>query len=354
MALSIPPRETGVRRWLRVLICASAVAIILASALRATPPAQAAGVIHVVQPGENLFRIGLAYGVDWRMIMTANGLYTTTIYVGQALVIPDRAGAVSTAPPAAPATAPAPSAAPPAAQVYSVQPGDTLWQIAQRYGLTVADLMQHNGLANPHLIYAGQLLNLGRAAEAPGKLLAVTGRNQSLPLDCESRSAVDWAGYFGIAIDELAFFGRLPVSDDPDAGFVGSAYSAWGQVPPAPYGVHAGPVAEALQGYGLPARAVTGLTWEALRGEIDAGRPVIAWVIGAVVEGAAVPYTAASTGRTILVAPYEHTVIVVGYSAATVTVLDGGTQYSRSLAQFLASWGVLGNMAVVRPPEASP
>ena len=45
--------------------------------------------MHVVQPGENLFRIGLHYGVDWREIMTANGLYGTNIYVCQALVIPE-------------------------------------------------------------------------------------------------------------------------------------------------------------------------------------------------------------------------------------------------------------------------
>ena len=101
------------------------------------------------------------------------------------------------------------------------------------------------------------------------------------------------------------------------------------------------------QAYGLPARAVTGLPWEALRAEIDANRPVITWVIGSVSNGAAVSYTAASNGHTTLVAPYEHTVMVIGYGADSVTILDGGTTYSRSLAQFMASWGVLGNMAVV-------
>src|SRR3972149_1337682 len=49
--------------------------------------------------------------------------------------------------------------------------------------------------------------------------LDIVGRPQTLPLSCEARSAVDWAGYFGFNIDEIEFFGRLPLSDNPDVGF---------------------------------------------------------------------------------------------------------------------------------------
>jgi len=64
-------------------------------------------------------------------------------------------------------------------------------------------------------------------------------------------------------------------------------------------------------------------------------------------DGRAVWYTA-SDGEQTLVAPYEHTVIVIGYTPATVTVLDGGQVYARSLDLFLRSWGVLGNLAITR------
>lgn len=49
-----------------------------------------AGVrIHYVQPGENLFRISLRYGVSMQRIAAANGLASTHwIYAGQALIIP--------------------------------------------------------------------------------------------------------------------------------------------------------------------------------------------------------------------------------------------------------------------------
>ena len=61
-------------------------------------------------------------------------------------------------------------------------------------------------------------------------------------------------------------------------------------------------------------------------------------------------YVAPSSGNATTVAPFEHTVIVTGYGAETVTVLDGAATYTRSLAQFLRSWGVLGNMAIVAGP----
>jgi len=89
-------------------------------------------------------------------------------------------------------------------------------------------------------------------------------------LDCESRSAVDWAAYLGQHINELTFFNRLPKSDNPDKGFVGNVYGAWGQIPPNPYGVHAEPVAALLRDYGLQAYAHRPLRWEQLQAEIAA------------------------------------------------------------------------------------
>lgn len=357
----IRPNLSHTARWLAI--------VGLVFALLPIHSARAGDKIHIVQSGETLFRIGLRYGVTWQTLMAVNGLTSITIYPGQQLVIPD--GVVDTgADPIAPQPTPTavPAAAPPADpapaptdNVYVVQAGDALWLIAQRFHITVDDIVAANGLYNANWIYPGQALiipgaTIAEPAPAPapapapvvGKQLAVSGRGQALPLDCESRSAVDWAGYFGSQINEIEFFNRLPVSDDPDAGFVGSVYGGWGQIPPNPYGVHADPVAAVLNQYGVQARAVHGLSWEALQAEIDADRPVLVWVVGHVWAGTPVSYTAPSTGRTVVVAAQEHTVIVVGYGADTVTVLDGWTTYSATRAQFMASWGVLGNMAIVR------
>jgi uncharacterized protein YvpB len=172
------------------------------------------------------------------------------------------------------------------------------------------------------------------------------GHAQWYLLDCEARSAVDWAAFFGYSIDYKDFLNSLPKSDDPDAGFVGDYTDAQGNIPPAGYGVHAGPIAELLRSYGVPAHAVKGMDIDELESEITAGRPVIVWVIYLVQSGTPISYTA-SDGNTTTVARFEHTVTVIGYDDARVLVMDGGYAYYRTIDQFLNSWSVLGNMAVV-------
>jgi uncharacterized protein YvpB len=157
---------------------------------------------------------------------------------------------------------------------------------------------------------------------------------------------VDWAAYFGVTIDEIQFFNGLPVSDDPEKGFVGNVHAPWGQTPPDSYGVHARPVAKLLRSYGLEAKARYQMSFDALRAEISAGRPVIVWVVGRVGAGTPIPYTS-SDGNQTTVARFEHTVIVIGYDQRTVTVLDGNWVYSRQIQDFKRSWKVLGNMAII-------
>ena len=41
---------------------------------------------------------------------------------------------------------------------YVVQAGDSLLSIAQRYGVTVEDIVRGNGLANPDFVFSGQRL----------------------------------------------------------------------------------------------------------------------------------------------------------------------------------------------------
>lgn len=43
---------------------------------------------------------------------------------------------------------------------YIVQPGDTLWQIARRFGISLSNLIEINGLTNPDEIYPGQVILL--------------------------------------------------------------------------------------------------------------------------------------------------------------------------------------------------
>jgi subtilisin-like proprotein convertase family protein/uncharacterized protein YvpB len=184
---------------------------------------------------------------------------------------------------------------------------------------------------------------------AQARIWNISGQHQALPLDCESRSAVDWAGFFGYQIDEFQFFNQIGNSDNPDKGFVGDVNGRWGQTPPHDYGVHAEPVASLLRTYGVAAYAHRPLRWDDLRAEIAAGRPVFVWVVGSVYNGVPEYYTP-SDGLHTVVAPKEHTVIVIGYSTTDVTILDGSSIYSRSIDMFLDSWSALGNMAITVNP----
>jgi uncharacterized protein YvpB len=175
---------------------------------------------------------------------------------------------------------------------------------------------------------------------------AITGHKQYFTLGCEAATAKDWANFFGYDFNEFEFQYKLPLSDNPDYGFVGDVNSPWGQVPPYGYGVHAGPVANLLNGYGIPAKAYKDYTLEQIIAKLAQDKPVIAWVIGNVVGGVPHEYTD-KEGRKVIVAAYEHVVIVTGYNETKLRYMTNGKFFETPKEVFLNSWGVLGNMVII-------
>ena len=111
-------------------------------------------------------------------------------------------------------------------------------------------------------------------------IIPIQGHRQRFSIDCEASAAVDWAAYYGVTIDEFEFQSKIPKSDNPDYGFVGSVNGDWGQVPPAAYGVYAQPIANLLVSYGLPAYAVRNASLELIKNQISHNNPVLVWVVG--------------------------------------------------------------------------
>lgn len=51
---------------------------------------------------------------------------------------------------------------------YTVQRGDTLHHIAERYGVSVSSLMAANGITNPHDLQVGEVLSIPGSNSSPG------------------------------------------------------------------------------------------------------------------------------------------------------------------------------------------
>ncbi len=123
--------------------------------LSTTAPLFAQEDIHIVQAGENLFRIALEYDVDVAALAQVNGIVNTwQIYAGQQLVIPsgDAQSPLVDAPP------PETLTVEDNAVYHTVRAGQHLASIAREYGVDAEGLARLNNISNPDLIYVGQRL----------------------------------------------------------------------------------------------------------------------------------------------------------------------------------------------------
>jgi LysM repeat protein len=116
-------------------------------------------VLYVVQPGDSLSSIAVRFGTTVQAIAQANNILNfNLLFVGQRLVIPSR-GVIAAPQPTATRTS---SLVPPVTGgiLYRVQPGDNLFKIALRFGVTVSSLVELNRIVNPSRIYVGQLITI--------------------------------------------------------------------------------------------------------------------------------------------------------------------------------------------------
>ncbi len=150
----------------RFMLVITVLALLLVSSVVMTT-AQDGNTVHVVQPGENLFRISLRYNVSMADIAAANNISNVNlIFAGQQLIIPS--GGTTTPPPT---TTQEPGGGQPGGgtpSAYTVVRGDTLGSIARRFGTTYQAIASANGIANPNLIFPGQVLNIPGGTGTPG------------------------------------------------------------------------------------------------------------------------------------------------------------------------------------------
>ena len=136
---------------------------------------------HVVRAGENLSAIARRYGVTVEELVETNGLNNPDlIYAGQVLAIP--------------------GAAPAGSNVYTIQQGETLSEIAARYGVPVERIMAANNLPNRSSIAEGQQLVIPDAVQASAAPAADPAARYTLQ---RGDSLYRVGLIYGVAVDDL-------------------------------------------------------------------------------------------------------------------------------------------------------
>ncbi len=114
---------------------------------------------HTVAAGENLYRIGLQYGVSWVTLAEVNNLQNPNqIIEGQTLQIPGGDAATAASPEATPS--------PLTETTYTVKAGDNLFRVGLAYGISWVQIAEANGIVNPNQITVGDVLKI--PVDTPG------------------------------------------------------------------------------------------------------------------------------------------------------------------------------------------
>ena len=136
--------------------------------------------IYTVKKGDSLWKIANKYNTTVEKLKSVNNLKTNTLSVGQKLVIPSI------------------SVSQEVSDTYIVQKGDSLWSIANKFNMTVSELKNLNNLTN-NLLSIGQVLKI-KDSSNNGKTTYTVQKGDSLWVI---------ANKYGITTEELKSYNNL-------------------------------------------------------------------------------------------------------------------------------------------------
>jgi LysM repeat protein len=180
-----------------------------------------------VQPGDTLSDIAARHGMSVNRLMQINGITNPDLVVAGTRLVVNGGNGGSGGTGRRTAAAPAPSL--PTAP-YTVKSGETLSEIADRFGTTTDRLIQLNRISNPNLVVAGTRLAVpGRPAAAPRSSGSASGAKPQKHVVQEGESLSAIADRYGMSVDRLIAINAI---SDPDLVWAGSHLKL--QAPPAP------------------------------------------------------------------------------------------------------------------------
>lgn len=121
---------------------------------------------YTVQKGDSLFLLAKKYGITLEKLKKINNIQSDRINIGQKIVVPLETSNYGEE------------------EKYTVVSGDTLWGIAKRFGVTVENLANENGLKK-EMVLIGQRLIIPGAAEISEA--EVVGAADSFTVEFEQR-----------------------------------------------------------------------------------------------------------------------------------------------------------------------
>ncbi len=111
-------------------------------------PSENGRIVHVVQQGQTAWAIAVVYKVDLEEMLRINNLVRPVVLKpGDEVIVRLGEG-----------ESPPPTPTPPTE--YTIQEGQTIWEVAVRHGLTVDQLLGFNGLTREDVILPGTVLRL--------------------------------------------------------------------------------------------------------------------------------------------------------------------------------------------------
>lgn len=149
-------------------------------------PPGVSGNTYVVKKGDSLYSIANSFGISVEDLKNNNGLTGNLITIGQVLTIPSSSSNV-----------------PVDYLVYTVKAGDSLWNIANQYGISVNDIVSFNNLGTT-------LLQIGQQLLIPKQGSNQDGNSQGVTYVVKSGDTL-WniAKKYNISVDELKSANKL-------------------------------------------------------------------------------------------------------------------------------------------------